>query len=128
MTEALDKREALMDAASIFSESLTDAILEEQEVTDDMIIEAVRRGALARQLTPVFMGSAYKNKGVQPLLDGITELLPCPTDIENHALNMEADETSVLIATDKDKQLVALAFKLEDGPFGQLTYIRVYQG
>ena len=128
MTEALDKREALMDAASIFSESLTDAILEEQEVTDDMIIEAVRRGALARQLTPVFMGSAYKNKGVQPLLDGITELLPCPTDIDNHALNMEADETSVLLATDKDKPLVALAFKLEDGPFGQLTYIRVYQG
>jgi elongation factor G len=128
MTEALDKREALMDAASMFSESLTDAILEEQEVTDDMIIEAVRRGALARQLTPVFMGSAYKNKGVQPLLDGITELLPCPTDIENHALNMEADETPVLLATEKDKPLVALAFKLEDGPFGQLTYIRVYQG
>jgi len=128
MTEALDRREELMDAASMFSESLTDAILEEQEVTDDMLIEAVRHGALARQLTPVFMGSAYKNKGVQPLLDGITNLLPCPTDIENHALDMEADETPVLLATDKVKPLVALAFKLEDGPFGQLTYIRVYQG
>ena len=128
MDKALEKREALIDAASMFSDALTEAILEEQEVTDDMIIRAVRRGALARELTPVFMGSAYKNKGVQPLLDGITDLLPCPTDIENHALDMEADETPVLLATDRQKPLVALAFKLEDGPYGQLTYIRVYQG
>ncbi|MGB5746417.1 MAG: elongation factor G [Desulfobacterales bacterium] len=128
MAEALEKREALIDAASMFSDSLTEAILEEQDVPDDMIIKALRRGALARQLTPVFMGSAYKNKGVQPLLDGITDLLPCPMDIENHALDMEADETPVLLSTDPEKPLVALAFKLEDGPFGQLTYIRVYQG
>jgi elongation factor G len=128
MTEALDKREALIDAASMFSDSLTEAILEEQEVTDEMIIKAVRRGALARELTPVFMGSAYKNKGVQPLLDGITDLLPCPEDIENYALDMEADEAPVLLATDPQKPLVALAFKLEDGTYGQLTYIRVYQG
>jgi len=128
MAEALEKREALIDAASMFSDSLTEAILEEQDVTDDMIKKAVRRGTLARQLTPVFMGSAYKNKGVQPLLDGITDLLPCPMDIENHALDMEEDETPVLLSTDREKPLVALAFKLEDGPFGQLTYIRVYQG
>jgi elongation factor G len=128
MAEALKKREVLIDAASMFSDSLTEAILEEREVTDDMIKKAVRRGALARQLTPVFMGSAYKNKGVQPLLDGITDLLPCPMDIENHALNMEEDEKPVLLSTDREKPLVALAFKLEDGPFGQLTYIRVYQG
>jgi elongation factor G len=128
MVEAFAKREALMDAASMFSDSLTEAILEEQEITADMIIKAVRRGALARELTPVFIGSAYKNKGVQPLLDGITDLLPCPADIENHALDMENEETPVLLATDRNKPLVALAFKLEDGPYGQLTYIRVYQG
>ncbi|MBW2439794.1 MAG: elongation factor G [Deltaproteobacteria bacterium] len=128
MAAALEKREALMDAASMFSDSLTEAILEEQEITADMIITAVRRGALARELTPVFIGSAYKNKGVQPLLDGITDLLPCPADIENHALDMENEETPVLLATDRNKPLVALAFKLEDGPYGQLTYIRVYQG
>ncbi len=128
MTEALAKREELIDAASLFSDTLTEAVLEEQEVTADMIKLAVRRGVLARQLTPVFMGSAYKNKGVQPLLDGVTDLLPCPKDIENYALDTEKDETPVLLSNDRQEPLVALAFKLEDGPYGQLTYIRVYQG
>ena len=126
--EALAKRETLLDAASMFSDTLTEALLEEQDVTDAMILEAVRQGVLARQLTPVFMGSAYKNKGVQPLLDGITDLLPCPVDIENFALDMEKDEIPTLLSNDRQKPLVALAFKLEDGPYGQLTYIRVYQG
>jgi elongation factor G len=128
MPEALAKREALIDAAAMYSDSLTEAVLEEREISEEMILRAVRRGVLARELTPVFMGSAYKNKGVQPLLDGVTELLPCPKDVQNQALDMAKDETAVELFTDSQKPLVALAFKLEDGAFGQLTYIRVYQG
>ncbi len=128
MEQAREKRELLLDAASMFSDSLTELILEEADIPAEMIIKAMRRGVLARQLTPVFMGSAYKNKGIQPLLNGITDLLPCPADVENRALNMEKDEATVLLSADNQKPTVALAFKLEDGPFGQLTYIRVYQG
>ncbi len=126
--EALEKRELLLDAASIFSDSLTELILEEANIPEETIIRAIRRGVIARRLTPVFMGSAYKNKGIQPLLDGITDLLPCPMDVENRALDTESDDATILLAANTQKPTVALAFKLEDGAFGQLTYIRVYQG
>ena len=126
--EAEARREALIDAASLFSDDLTEAILEEREIDRALIIEALRAGALKREITPVFIGSAYKNKGVQPLLDGIMDLLPCPTDVENRALDLDADEAPVLLSGEESDPLVALAFKLEDGLYGQLTYIRVYQG
>jgi elongation factor G len=128
LQEAVQRREELIDAASMFSDELTEAVLEEQEVTGEMIISAVRMGTLTRQITPVFMGSAYKNKGVQLLLDGVTELLPCPCDVENEALDMDNGETPVILSGELEKPFVALAFKLEEGQYGQLTYIRVYQG
>ena len=128
LADAEVKREELIDAASLFSDDLTEAILEEQEIPEDLIYEAVRQGVLARKLTPVYLGSAYKNKGVQPLLDAVTKLLPCPSDVENFALDMEKDEAQVLLSNNAADPLVALAFKLEDGQYGQLTYIRVYQG
>jgi len=74
------------------------------------------------------MGSAYKNKGVQPLLDAVNLILPCPNDVQNTALDMKNSETPVILSGDQKDPLVSLAFKLEDGAFGQLTYIRVYQG
>jgi len=125
--EAEAAREEMLDAVSLFSDELTEAILEEQ-VTEELIHDAVRRGTLSLDLTPVFLGSAYKNKGVQLLLDAVTRYLPDPTEIENTAVDLSNDEASITLATDPNKPLVALAFKLEDGRYGQLTYLRVYQG
>jgi elongation factor G len=125
---AKTKRDELIDAASIFSDELTEAILEEREITERLILDAVRKGTLERGLTPVLVGSAYKNKGVQPLLDGVNRLLPCPADVQNEALDMDHDEAPIILVSDPSRPIVALAFKLEDGPYGQLTYVRVYQG
>ncbi len=127
LSKALDKREELIDAAAMFSDELTEAALEDR-VTADLIISALRTATLKLDLTPVLMGSAYKNKGVQPLLDAVTDLLPCPTDVENEALELDNAEKPVILSNNPDSPLVALAFKLEEGPYGQLTYIRVYQG
>jgi elongation factor G len=122
------KREELVDAASIFSEELTDAVLEEKEIPESLILEAIRRGTLRRELTPVLMGSAYKNKGVQTLLDAVNLFLPSPLDVQNEALNIDNQEEKVLLSGNPNDPLVALAFKLEDGQYGQLSYIRLYQG
>ena len=127
LAEAARQREILIDTAAMFSDELTEAALEDS-VTDELLITAIRKATLTREFTPVFLGSAYKNKGVQPLLDAVTDLLPCPADVENQALDMDNQETPVRLVPDVAKPVVALAFKLEDGQYGQLTYIRVYQG
>ena len=128
LEEARARREELIDAASLFSDELTEAILEEKEIPPEMLYTAIRRGTLKRELTPVYMGSAYKNKAIQPLLDGVTLLLPAPSEVENVALDMNNNEEPVVLSSDSEKPIIALAFKLEDGQYGQLTYIRVYEG
>jgi elongation factor G len=126
--EAKVKRLELIEAASMYSDELMEAALEEREIPQELLISALRAGTIRRELTPVFIGSAYKNKAVQPLLDAVTLLLPCPTDVENTALDMDNNEAPVTLESDPEKPVVALAFKLEDGQYGQLTYIRGYQG
>ena len=128
LEEAEEKREIMIDAASMYSDELTDAILEEKEITEALIVDAVRKGTITREMTPVFMGSAYKNTAVQPLLDAVIKFLPSPIDIHNEAIDLDNNEETVTLYSDFDKPTVALGFKLEDGQYGQLTYIRVYQG
>ena len=125
--EAEARREELLDASSMFSDNLMEAIFEDN-VSADLIHEAVRAGTLSRQLTPVLIGSAYKNIGVQQILDGVNRYLPSPLDVQNVALDTGKDEQGVVLETDPEKPFVALAFKLEVTPYGQLTYLRIYQG
>ncbi|HPW17608.1 MAG TPA: elongation factor G [Candidatus Aminicenantes bacterium] len=125
--EAARKREELLDAASLHSDELTEALLEGR-ATEALVQDAVRRGVLARKLVPVFLGSAYRNKGIQPLLDAVVDYLPHPGEVENRAADLDAGGVERVLAPDPAAKAVALAFKLEDGPYGQLTYIRVYQG
>ena len=126
--EASVAREEMLDAVSMFSDELMEAILEEGEIREELIHEAVRKGTLSLELCPVFLGSAYKNKGVQKLLDAVVSYLPNPTEVENTAIDLSNDESEIIIQNDPQKPLIALAFKLEEGRYGQLTFIRVYQG
>ena len=120
-------REELIDALTMFSDELAEAYLEGQ-APPEMIYAAIRKGTLTQELTPVFIGSAYHNMGVRALLDGAVHFLPAPGEVENTALDLDNNEEKVLLQPRPDQPTVALAFKLEDGQYGQLTYIRIYQG
>ena len=125
--DAQKYREEMVDAASMFSDELAEAFLEGTE-TEEMIKKAVRAGTLAEKFVPVFCGSAYKNKGIQPLLDAVIDYLPNPAGVKNTALDLDNNEQPLTLSSDANAPVVALAFKLEDGKYGQLTYVRVYQG
>ena len=120
-------REEMLDQLSMVNDELTEAILEEK-VTPELIRKCLRDSTIALKCTPVMMGSALGNKGVQILLDGVAQYLPDPTEVKNIALDLDKEEAPQELASDPNKPLVLLAFKLEDGRYGQLTYIRVYQG
>jgi len=125
--KAAAAREHMLEEISHYSDELMEAILEGKDVPTDMIHAAIRSGVISQQLTPVLIGSAYKNKGVQTLLDAVTRYLPNPMDIPNEAIDLATNE-KLALASDPKKPLVSLAFKLQEERYGQLTYVRVYQG
>ena len=123
-----ETRRELVERLAELDEEIGELFLNEIEPEPEQIIAAVRRQTIARKFVPVFMGSAYKNKGVQLLLDGVISYLPSPAEVTNVALDLNKNEAEVQLACESNLPLVALAFKLEESRYGQLTYVRVYQG
>jgi elongation factor G len=126
--EIADSRQELLEALAMYSDSLMELLLAEEEVPEALIHEVVQAAVQGEQFTPVFIGTAYRNKGVQPLLDGIVRYLPSPLDRENYALAHDEAETKIPLTASPDDPTVAMAFKIVEDPYGALTFMRIYQG
>ncbi|MCL6747885.1 elongation factor G [Prevotella sp. TCVGH] len=127
--EANEWREKLLDSAASFDDDLMEKYLEGEEVSEEQLIKAIRKGTCAMELTPMVLGSSYKNKGVQPLLDYICAFLPSPLDTEAIVgTNPDTEEEEDRQPSD-DAPTSALAFKIATDPFmGRLVFFRVYSG
>ena len=128
LAEAKERRHELVAAMGDFDDHIAELYLEDKEVSPNALRKAVRTATLSLKFIPVMMGSAYKNKGVQMLLDAVGYYLPDPSEVKNEAHDQRKDEEKIVLESVPDKPFVGLAFKLEDGRYGQLTYMRIYQG
>ncbi|CAG8494763.1 6530_t:CDS:10, partial [Acaulospora morrowiae] len=125
---ALEKRQELVENLADVDDQIAEIFLMEEKPTSEQLMDAVRRATIANKFTPVLMGSAFKNTGVQRVLDAVCAFLPNPAEVHNTALDISRKEAKVDLIPYSKNPFVGLAFKLEDGKYGQLTYVRVYQG
>ncbi|NOY40633.1 MAG: elongation factor G [Planctomycetes bacterium] len=126
--EATEARAHMLEALSMYSDDLMELLLSEEEVPEDLIHKLVRTATIDQGFTPVFLGSAYKNKGVQPLIDAVNRYLPAPLDRETVASDPADPDKKITLESDPEKPFVGMAFKIVDDEYGQLTFMRVYQG
>lgn len=123
-----EKRGVLIETLADVDDEIAEIYLDERTPTVPQIKAAIRRATIARKFTPVVMGSALADTGVQLMLDAVIDYLPNPSQVPNYALDRRRDEARVSLVPYGDSPFVGLAFKLEEGNYGQLTYMRVYQG
>ena len=128
MAQAEEYRAKMLDQAATYDDDLLMKVLEGEEISEEEIKAAIRKGTLAVELFPVLCGSAYKDKGVQPMLDAVIDFLPAPTDIPS-IKGTDEDGNEVERHASDDEPFSALAFKIMADPFvGKLTFFRVYSG
>jgi elongation factor G len=121
-------REEIIEGVAEVDDELAEKYLAGEEVTDEELRSAIRRATLALKITPVMCGSAFRNKGVQLLLDAVCMFLPNPAETEHEAFDQQDNENKIALAPDPERAMVGLAFKLTQDKYGQLTYFRIYQG
>jgi elongation factor G len=126
--EVKKRRHELIATLADHDEQIGEMFLSDVDPTVEQLRAGIRRATIALKVTPILCGSALKNKGVQVLLDAVTYYLPYPDEVENIGLDQSKGEEKVILKSDPKQPFVGLAFKLEDGRYGQLTYMRVYQG
>ncbi len=126
--QAKEYRQKMIGKLADIDPKIEEKFLMEEEPTTEEIRAAIRAGTINLKLVPVLCGSAFKNKGVQRLMDAVTYYLPSPAEKKEHALDLTKNEEKFELFPDNTKPLVSLAFKLAETPFGQLTYMRIYQG
>jgi elongation factor G len=126
--KAATARQQMLEGLSMYSDTLMEKMLSEEPISDDEIHTVVKAAVHNQSITPVFCGSAYKNKGVQLLLDAVVRYLPNPLERKVTAKNWSKADEKFDLEPDPKKPLVAMAFKIVDDPFGQLTFMRLYQG
>lgn len=128
LADAKEYRHTLIGKLADVDDVVGEKFLMEQEPTVEELRAAMRKGVIELKICPVFCGSAFKNKGVQALMDAVTYYLPTPNEKREFAFDLDNKEEKVDLFPDNSKDLCALAFKLQETQFGQLTYMRVYQG
>jgi elongation factor G len=127
-SDAADARQHMLEALSMYNDQLMELLLAEEEVPEQLIHDVIRRACQHQSFTPVFVGTAVKNKGVQALLDGVMRYLPSPLDRDIKAKKFDNPAEDFPLAADRSKPFVGMAFKIVEDPYGQLTYMRIYQG
>ncbi|MCK4958932.1 MAG: GTP-binding protein, partial [Planctomycetes bacterium] len=125
---ALIARDEMLETISMFNDEMMEMLLDEKDIDQDMIRQTIREATINRDIVPMMMGSAFKNKGVQTLMDAVCDFLPSPLDCPGFARDHDNEGTEVPLSSDPDAKLVAMVFKITDESFGQLSYARIYQG
>ncbi|MBN2591375.1 MAG: elongation factor G [Sedimentisphaerales bacterium] len=118
----------MLEALSMFNDCMMEMLLEDQHIDENLIRRVIRSATINRDIVPVMMGSAFKNKGVQPLMNAVCQYLPSPIDRVSFARDHDNEGSEIPLSSDPDAPMVGMVFKISDDQFGQLSYMRIYQG